>query len=283
MKINSVLIACLTIIISAVNVLAQGGGGTPSPDPIPSWATGAYDDVSVTMTLSIGEHWPPPGTAPLGPVYDSDFYSIPQSVSIPLGCRPGGYRISISTPKFPELSLSNPPDSVDECFQNWYEAAILSTVRFGHSVLVIYETYTGSETQAQVRARVTSPYDLPPARPVPACVLLYGHPGVDTNSTLYQAVAGVGSGCNCGTHSPIAAVDISGIPDRTEAPDLWGIYDDYILKMAAIDYHWYEQMDEEIDWSDADWIDDLAEAYDEMTTLVVNDFLTDLEDYYWGS
>lgn len=285
MRINLLIISILAIALYASLTAAQGGGGTPSGPAIPTWATGAYTEGSVTMSLSIGEHWPPPGTAPLGPVYTSDYYTIPETVLIPLGTRPYGYPITLTLPGvFPDLPLQQPPLPSDEFFQCWFEAGILATKNWGENTLRIWYTNPNQQTPEQIRT-VVSPLAMPGARPMNACMLNV-MPGLVTNGNTPLGIylnANASSICNCGLHTPIPAPDMSGVPDRTQDPTLWGIYDVFVLKMAAVDYWWYESIRNDTDWQDITWMDGLADAYDEMKELVAEDYHQELEDYLYGS
>lgn len=285
MRIMTSLISLATIALGATNVLAQGSGGTPSPDPIPSWATGAYNDsdTALRMTLSIGEHWPPPGTAPLGPVYTSDYYTIPEDVDVPIGARPGGYRLYIGAEdRFPAPPLQVPPTPIDSCLELFFQLKVQSTTGIGHYGIISLINQSGLLNREQMRDSI-SPLGLSHERPVPPCLLVGAHPGVDTSSPAFTSVVGShGSGCYClGPPESSTSPDMTGVPDRTEDPELWAIYDRFILKVAAVDYWWCVQISDEVDWNDPNWFAGLADANAELHTLVENDYITELLDHFY--
>lgn len=286
MRTHTVTLILLALTLLALPASAQGSGGTPSGPAIPTWATGAYVDSSVTMTLSIGEHWPPPGGASgLGPVDTSDYYTIPQTVVIPLGARPYGFPISIVTPyPFPDIPLQQPPAPGDQFFQCWFEEGILATSNWGRNTLRVWYSNPDAPGSDGNRTSV-SPFDMPAARPMNACVLS-SMPGMVSNGNTPLGIylnANASSVCACGLHTPLPTPDMTGVPTRIEDPQLWGIFDVFILKMAAVDYWWYQSVRNDIDWQDPDWMDGLADAYDEMKELVAEDYHHELQAYLSGS
>lgn len=268
----------LVFIAALVALASTALGQVPAPTPIPTWATGAYVDSSITHSVTIGTHWPPPGESPLGPIDTSDYYVVPVTILVPIGANPGGFPIRLSV-SFPAIPLSGTPvgaAALLQCFSgdmgNYFEYS-------ARHIMIFFNDNSGSIPQTEIRSRI-DPYDLPPERPVPPCLILNGMPGIDTNSPAYRALT---AGCNCGLHSPLPGIDDSSLPTRATLPELWALYDEYELQFAAISHWWFNQVAYDQDWDNADWFVELEEARQNLFVLARNDFITELIAFYYGS
>lgn len=268
----------LVFIAALVALASTALGQAPAPNPIPTWATGAYADSAFTHSVTIGEHWPPPGVSLLGPVDSSEYYVVPVTILVPTGANPGGYPLRIYV-EFPAIPFSSTPSGASALLQCFSEDMRGYFGYHARRIMIYFDRYSGSTPQNEIRQSI-EPYDLPPERPVPPCLILNGVPGLNTNSPAYRALTG---GCSCGLHSPVPGDDFSDLPTRAELPELWSLYDEYELQFAAISHWWFNQVAYDQDWDNADWFVELEEARQNLFILAHNDFITELIEFYYGS